>query len=241
MDFTDPHFVRPWVLGASAAGVLILAVLLATAARRRPERLAGFLSGRALLRHLSGVSSLRRGLRATLALLALMFLGIAAAGPRWGATTVEEKPAAEDVVFVLDTSKSMLVRDMRPSRLERAKTSIAAFVRRKGTGSVGLVAFSGQAFLQCPLTRDYDGFFRVLGETDTRAIPVAGTDIARALEEAELGVPSVSFSFSWVKCSTNLSFNIISKSNSIACFLVTPYITPKKCWITSCIAEPKIV
>lgn len=186
MDFTDPHFVRPWVLGASAAGVLILAVLLATAARRRPERLAGFLSGRALLRHLSGVSSLRRGLRATLALLALMFLGIAAAGPRWGATTVEEKPAAEDVVFVLDTSKSMLVRDMRPSRLERAKTSIAAFVRRKGTGSVGLVAFSGQAFLQCPLTRDYDGFFRVLGETDTRAIPVAGTDIARALEEAEL-------------------------------------------------------
>ena len=92
---------------------------------------------------------------------------------------------AEDVVFILDTSRSMLVKDMRPSRLERAKSSIAAFVRRKGSGSTGLIAFSGQAFLQCPLTRDYDAFFRTLDETDTRTIPVPGTDIARALEEAE--------------------------------------------------------
>lgn len=185
MDFSDPHLLRPWALLATLAAGAIVAFLLVRASRRRPERLAGFLAGRAAARHLGGVSGWRRGLRAGLALGALLLLGVAAAGPRWGAEPMVERPAAEDVVFVLDTSKSMLVRDMRPSRLERAKAAIAAFVRRKGTGSVGLVAFSGQAFLQCPLTRDYEGFFRSLSETDTRAIPVPGTDIARALEEAE--------------------------------------------------------
>ena len=51
---------------------------------------------------------------------------------------------------------------------------------------MGLIAFSGQAFLQCPLTRDYDAFFRTLEETDTTSIQVPGTDIGRAIEEAEL-------------------------------------------------------
>lgn len=186
MDFSDPHLLRPWALLATLGAGAAVAFLLLRASRRRPDRLAGFLAGRAAARHLGGVSGWRRGVRAGLALAALLLLGVAAAGPRWGAEPVVERPAAEDVVFVLDTSRSMLVRDMRPSRLERAKAAIGAFVRRKGTGSVGLVAFSGQAFLQCPLTRDYEGFFRSLAETDTRSIPVSGTDIARALEEAEM-------------------------------------------------------
>ena len=110
---------------------------------------------------------------------------------QWGPLAHEripllQKGATEDVVFALDVSKSMLVADMSPTRLARAKVAIANFIRRKGTGNVGLIAFSGQAFLQCPLTRDYDAFFRTLEETDTGSIQVAGTDIGRAIEEAEL-------------------------------------------------------
>ncbi len=185
MDLADPHLLRPWVLGAvaAAAGGLAWAHLRQAAVRAR--RLSGLLAPRAIRRGLSGLSVARRNAKAGLGLAALLLLGAAAAGPRWGAEAAPQTAAAEDVVFVLDTSRSMLVKDLRPSRLERAKAAIAAFVQRKGTGSVGLVAFSGQAFLQCPLTRDYDAFFRALGETDTRAIPVPGTDIARALEEAE--------------------------------------------------------
>lgn len=185
MDFTDPHLLRPWVLGVAAAAAAVLAWLHARQASGRSARLASLLDPRALGRGLSGLSTGRRNAKAALALAALLLLGAAAAGPRWGVEVTAQTAAAEDVVFVLDTSRSMLVKDMRPSRLERAKSAIAAFVQRKGTGSVGLVAFSGQAFLQCPLTRDYDAFYRALGETDTRAIPVPGTDIARALEEAE--------------------------------------------------------
>lgn len=185
MDFTDPHLLRPWVLWLIAPAIAITFGLLRFGAHRRLGALSRFISERMLGRAGRSDSASRRLIKETMVCLAALLIGAALAGPRWGVEVSQATSQAEDVVFVLDTSRSMLVKDMRPSRLERAKSSISSFVRRKGTGSVGLVAFSGQAFLQCPLTRDYDSFFRTLNETDTRSIPVSGTDIARALEEAE--------------------------------------------------------
>lgn len=185
MDFSDAHLVRPWVLWLAALAALGTFALLRFGAHRRMGALGRFVSERMLARDGRNDSPNRRCVKEFMICAAALLLGVALAGPRWGIEVTTSTAQGEDVVFVLDTSRSMLVKDMRPSRLERAKSSIAAFVRRKGTGSVGLVAFSGQAFLQCPLTRDYDAFFRTLNETDTRAIPISGTDIARALEEAE--------------------------------------------------------
>src|SRR5208283_1974393 len=90
----------------------------------------------------------------------------------------------EDVVFVLDCSRSMLATDVMPSRLQRAKFSILEFVRRQSHGRVGLVAFAGSAFIQCPLTFDYDAFEETLLSVDDNTIPIPGTDIGRALNEA---------------------------------------------------------
>ena len=87
-------------------------------------------------------------------------------------------------MFVLDSSRSMLATDVAPDRLQRAKLAILEFVRRHGTGRVGLVAFAGSAFLQCPLTLDYDAFDQSLQAIDDRTIPTEGTDIGRALSEA---------------------------------------------------------
>jgi Ca-activated chloride channel family protein len=186
MDFADFHFATTWLaLAAPAAGAALFAGLRWTEHRRR-RGLATFAAERLLARLTAGYSASRRLTKdLALALSAAMLLA-ALAGPRWGRETTEAKTAAEDVVFVLDVSKSMLVADMRPNRLARAKASIGNFIRRKGTGSVGLVAFSGSGFLQCPLTRDYDAFFRTLEETDTTSIQVPGTDVGRALAEAEL-------------------------------------------------------
>src|ERR1035437_2807241 len=78
----------------------------------------------------------------------------------------------------------MLSPDVRPNRLQRAKLAIADFVRTHGRGRVGLVAFAGSAFLQCPLTLDYDAFENALEAVDEKTIPVPGTDIGRALQEA---------------------------------------------------------
>ena len=71
-----------------------------------------------------------------------------------------------------------------PSRLQRAKFSILEFVRRQSHGRVGLVAFAGSAFIQCPLTFDYDAFEETLLSVDDNTIPIPGTDIGRALNEA---------------------------------------------------------
>jgi Ca-activated chloride channel family protein len=90
----------------------------------------------------------------------------------------------EDVVFVLDCSRSMLATDVMPSRLQRAKFSILEFVRRQSHGRVGLVAFAGSAFIQCPLTFDGDAFEETLLSADEKTIPIPGTDIGRALNEA---------------------------------------------------------
>ena len=186
MDFADFHFANTWLaLAAPFAGAALFAGLRWTESRRR-RGLAAFAAERLLGRLTAGYSAARRLTKDGALALATTLLVAALAGPRWGRETTEAKAAAEDVVFVLDVSKSMLVADMRPNRLARAKASIGNFIRRKGTGSVGLVAFSGSGFLQCPLTRDYDAFFRTLEETDTASIQVPGTDLGRALTEAEL-------------------------------------------------------
>jgi Ca-activated chloride channel family protein len=186
MDAADFHFEKPWALALAALTGVILFIALCWAERRRRRGLAGFAAAHLLARLTSGYSAVRRRSKDVALSLAFALLLACFAGPRWGVELTSQKGATEDVVFALDVSKSMLVSDMSPTRLARAKASIANFVRRKGTGNVGLVAFAGQAFLQCPLTRDYDAFFRTLEETDTGSIQVAGTDIGRSLEEAEL-------------------------------------------------------
>ena len=97
-------------------------------------------------------------LKNMLLVLAVAAIGLALARPQWGETTEVSQALGEDILFVLDCSKSMLATDVQPSRLGRAKFAILDFVQRHGRGRVGLVAFAGQAFLQCPLTFDYDAF-----------------------------------------------------------------------------------
>jgi Ca-activated chloride channel family protein len=186
MDTADFHFEKPGALLLAAVAGLVLFVALRWTERRRRQGLTAFAAPSVLARLTGGYATGRRLTKDAAQALAFTLIVACFAGPRWGVETTVQKGATEDVVFALDVSKSMLVADMSPTRLARAKAAIANFVRRKGTGNVGLIAFAGQAFLQCPLTRDYDAFFRTLEETDPTSIQVAGTDVGRALEEAEL-------------------------------------------------------
>ena len=133
-----------------------------------------------LLRSHSPVSRVFKNL---LLVLAVAGIGVALARPQWGETTEVSQALGEDILFVLDCSKSMLATDVQPNRLARAKYAILDFVQKHGRGRVGLVAFAGQAFLQCPLTFDYDAFREALMAVDEKTIPVPGTDIGRALDE----------------------------------------------------------
>lgn len=184
MDFSAPHFENPERLWLTALALTGLAGVFIHAAIARQAQLATFADAALLDRLLATLSRTRRAVKLTLILLALAFLGIAFARPQWGEERDADAASGEDTIFVLDTSKSMLAADVRPNRLERAKLAIQDYLRRHARGRVGLVVFAGQAFLQCPLTLDYDAFSDTLRSVDVNAVPVPGSDLSRALDEA---------------------------------------------------------
>jgi Ca-activated chloride channel homolog len=184
MDFAHPHFAEPqWLWLAFAAPVLLL-LLQRFAAWARRKQVAQFAAAELLGSLLRSHSPARRAVKNVLLVLATALFGLALARPQWGEQPEMMQALGEDIMFMLDCSRSMLAADVRPNRLTRAKLAILDFVQRHGRGRVGLVAFSGQAFLQCPLTFDYDAFREALMAVDEKTIPVLGTDIGRALDEA---------------------------------------------------------
>jgi Ca-activated chloride channel family protein len=123
-------------------------------------------------------------------LIALGLMLFALAGPRWGSHFQEVSQKGVDIMILVDVSRSMLVEDIEPNRLERARREILDFLRVVEGDRVGLVAFSGAAFVQCPLTLDYSALEMFLGQLKPDLIPVPGTDLGAAIET---GVSSFDF------------------------------------------------
>jgi Ca-activated chloride channel family protein len=116
--------------------------------------------------------------------LGLFFLLVAAAGPQCGERTELVKRTGIDLVIALDASNSMLARDVKPSRIERAKLEVTALLDRLNGDRIGLVVFAGDAFIQCPLTTDYAAARLFLRAVEPVSMATQGTAIADALYEA---------------------------------------------------------
>ncbi|MFH1281731.1 MAG: VWA domain-containing protein [Candidatus Omnitrophota bacterium] len=132
----------------------------------------------------------RQKLKAILFILGLLFCFFALLRPQWGFKWQELKRKGLDIIIALDTSKSMLASDIKPSRLERAKLAIRDFTRNLKGDRVGLIAFAGSAFLGCPLTIDYGGFLLALEDVDVHTIPRPGTSLSRLIKEAIHSFPA---------------------------------------------------
>ena len=104
--------------------------------------------------------------------------------PRWGFYWHKVKRKSLDIIIAVDVSKSMLAADIKPNRLERSKLAIKDLTGKIKGDRIGLIAFAGKAFLQCPLTIDYNGFLLSLENLDTDIIPRPGTSIGPAINEA---------------------------------------------------------
>lgn len=105
--------------------------------------------------------------------------------PRYGDEQLVVERAGLDLVFCVDTSRSMLARDLEPTRFQRAVQDIQAVLPDlRGGDRIGLVAFAGDARLWIPLTHDVDSFRGLLGELDTNAVAKGGTDLGAALRKA---------------------------------------------------------
>ncbi|MDR1366860.1 MAG: VWA domain-containing protein [Puniceicoccales bacterium] len=134
---------------------------------------------------LQNYSPAREKFKHLLFLAAILFIGFSLAAPRWGYKEEERYTKGVDLLVAVDVSKSMLANDIKPNRLERTKLAILDLLQKFSGHRVGLIAFAGTSFLQCPLTLDYNAFTQSLNALDTDLIPVPGTAINSALELAE--------------------------------------------------------
>jgi len=123
-------------------------------------------------------------LRISLLFIALISTLIAFSRPQWG--EVEKKGVLSDldVVILFDVSKSMNVKDVKPSRLERARMEIKSLFEKLEGARIGLVAFSSMPLILCPLTEDKGAVNMLFDIADTSLIPALGTDIGKGIEEA---------------------------------------------------------
>src|SRR5213075_857238 len=127
------------------------------------------------------VNRRRRMIRFALHLLGFSLVLVSLAQPRWGYTFEDVKRKGLDLLIAVDTSRSMLSNDVQPSRLERVKLAIQDLINELQGDRGGLIAFAGRAFLQAPLTIDYDAVIEAVSDLDTKTIPEGGTNISSAI------------------------------------------------------------
>jgi Ca-activated chloride channel family protein len=114
----------------------------------------------------------------------LTLLIIAAAGPKIGTEVREVKRQGVDLLVALDLSASMNAEDVKPSRLEKAKYEISRLIEKLEGDRVGLIVFTGEAYLQSPMTLDYSALRMFLNIAETNQMPSSSTDFSAAMETA---------------------------------------------------------
>ncbi|OAN60321.1 hypothetical protein A8B79_10250 [Balneola sp. EhC07] len=123
-------------------------------------------------------------LKSVFVIAGLSFLLLAMAGPKIGTEVREVKRQGVDMLIALDLSASMNAEDVRPSRLEKAKFEINRLIERLKGDRVGLIVFTGEAYLQSPMTLDYSALKLFLDIADTDQMPSSATDFKAAMETA---------------------------------------------------------
>lgn len=172
------HIEYLWLLA-----LVPLAVLIYLAFYRWRKRSLGKLGDNALVQqqvygHISG----RKTTKFFLAVMAIVCCIIGLANFQQGSLTDTAERKGVDVLFALDVSKSMLAKDIQPDRLTRARQLIELMIDKMKNDRVGLVIFAGRAYLQIPLTIDYNSAKMLLSTVSTNNVPTQGTVLAEAID-----------------------------------------------------------
>jgi Ca-activated chloride channel family protein len=175
------HFAQFQWLVAGAVAVPVLLLLYWRFDQLQRRRVAAFSRVRATDSALFGVSRPLLWTKRVLLCLAVLAACVALARPQGAMRMEESERRGLDILFAIDTSRSMLTPDVKPDRLTRARLAVEDLLDQLHGDAVGLVAFAGEAFLQAPVTTDYDAFKESLDALDTHTIALGGTDIAAAI------------------------------------------------------------
>jgi len=165
MRFTEINWLGAiWIVGA-------LIVFFIWAMGNKKEALAKFVQAKLLPELTAKVSFKLQVLKFIIIVGAIIFSILALMRPQWGFQWQEVKRKGLDILIAIDTSKSMLAEDVLPNRLARSKLAVKDLIKKLKGDRIGLIAFSGTAFLQCPLTADYGGFTLSLSDLNVGIIP----------------------------------------------------------------------
>jgi Ca-activated chloride channel family protein len=191
MSFALPHLL--WLLGLPAALLAWEFVRRGAAAATDHPKILRAEAGLHTIT-LSGGSPRRQpGDRRRFLLCAGLALGVVAlARPQWGRLDEPVFDQSRDIIIALDLSRSMLTQDVKPSRLERSKLLIQSLLDHLKGERVGLIVFSGTAFLQAPVSADYEILRDFLPALGPDYLPEGGTNYRQLLDTAteEFGTDS---------------------------------------------------
>jgi Ca-activated chloride channel family protein len=182
------HFAQPLWLLAGGIAVPLGLLLYWRFDQLQRRRIRAFSLARDTDSALFGVSRPLLWAKRVVFCLAVLAACVALARPLGSMQMQESERRGLDILFAIDTSRSMLTPDVKPDRLTRAKLAVEDLIDRLNGDGVGLVAFAGEAFLEAPVTTDYDAFRETLQSLDTHTIALGGTDIAAAIR---LGVSTL--------------------------------------------------
>lgn len=178
MYYANPNF-------SLLFSVIFALIIFYLWAMRRRRRLIEAFAERNLVSAITpSVSVRQKALKILMLILASLLIFYAFMRPQWGFEWEEIKRTGLDILIAIDVSKSMLAKDVKPNRLERSKFAVRDLMKKLNGDRIGLIAFAGTAFLQCPLTIDYNGFLLALDDLSTATIPRGGTSISSAIKEA---------------------------------------------------------
>lgn len=158
--------------------------------RRKKKALLKFAQSNMLLM-ISNINLKMYLVKSFLLMISLFFLIIALARPQYGAKTIFVSKKAATVVIVMDASKSMLAQDLKPNRLEKAKSVLSNLVVGCKGNKIGVICFAGTAFWQCPITSDIFSANNFLSSISVDNMPLGGTKIAKALDLAIDGTAEI--------------------------------------------------
>lgn len=170
-------FANPWFLVYFLPAAL-LAWLVAWSGKKLKNRLISALFGPMAYAKLTADLRPVTWKRGACFGLFLFFLFAALAGPQWGTEIIEVQGSFAQTVIAVDVSTSMRARDLKPDRLDNAKTMLKMLVNNLKDERIGILAFTSQAYVQCPITTDEDALTYFINSLQPDMLPVPGTSLA---------------------------------------------------------------
>ena len=107
---------------------------------------------------------------------------IALLGPSFGENKKEVNIVGKDIMILVDLSESMNADDIKPTRLEKVKFEMKKIIDQFSSDRIGIIMFSSEAYVQCPLTYDKNALNLFIETLNTGLVPNSGTDFGPALE-----------------------------------------------------------